>query len=1600
MPAPPSQVLLALPMRRPVAAVMFFIAVALLGIFSWSRIPIELIPPLRGEQLFVSFNRPGSEPAILEREILLPLESRAGELPGVLETWGQVSGSSGDLRIEFVPGSDSRVRELELRQIAADINRGQPQGTSINVSSQDLANLSRFAMIVQVVGGDDDSLLRDFVEQQIQVRIEATPGVSRIFVNGGAPREVTVWLDYALCTALGVQPERALARVQNAVSGLRYIGAAEEHGQRLSVLLDGRPGGVTSLGNIRLRDDSPVLLRHVADIELGEAERNSVFRINGQSAVGMLIFQDEGANLVQLGQDLRSRLDSLRQEFRPYGIDFVIGFDAAQQVEDQLQRLQQLAITGFLIALLVLFMFLKQIRAVAVVAVAVPVSLLAAGAMLYLSGYTLNLITLTGLVVGVGMLVDNSIVVYEAVQRAMEKGSAPFVASVAGIRRTLRAILAASATNAVVFLPPLYIIEDPLTRGLLVNVVAAILLPLAASLLVAVGLVPLLAQRLAAPAALARLARDSERRQVYSGKLPPQRARELFSGFLKLALRQPAPWITSIFVVVLLTLVVALPWVMVNTAGQSPAEAAQTTVEVEFDGGGSLEAAGLVFARLEQAVLNRDGIARVESSYQVDQGSLTVHLDPLEERGEIINVAGVRSLLNDAIDGMDTVQLRPAVSPAGGGEEAAALFGGGASQIAVSGTDMAQALRIAEELRLRLESIPQVESVTVGSQRGSLELNIAAIPGALTAYRLNPQDVLGVLEAAGREGRQSPVGLSMGDGREIPLTLRRLTAERQSPEQWLSGLRVLSGEDVIPLSGLVNSEVGVPPPVISHHNGRREITVDYTLVADAPATGPDRIALDRSIDQVVNAYAPPGYTIETLGAQQGSDWTRRVGLPILLLLYAVLAITFESLTMPLLILLAVPLTLFGSTWALVFAGLGVDVIAAIGVIVLLGLTVNPAILLVDRMQQKLLKTGCSGGSAAMTAVRERVRPVLMTSCTTIAGLWPLAIATGAEFEIWPPFATVVMGGLATSTVLTLLVIPVGYVALARLDRIFGRLGVWVILLWAGVTMAIFAPLWISGLITSLNWQLLTLLLIAAALLWLVLRLFHRREPVPMDTSPMVVETRYLSKIYGQPGPVGEAWQRCADYYRKLGFLSLQDRKDRLVVFALLSVASVYLAISLQTWFWRGVFAFVAAAFISRGVIELRQLLGNAFSNRTGRGGVVAAASSGTVLTAAPGKLLFDRVTLTVMPWLALAAIAAGFTIIPSLDGNARYVPAFVPALLAILLLVFQLGRRDAALIANGKLQTLLRKGRLASLRSAWRLFCRNVLGFDLPRREFTALSSVNIRMEPGMIGILGPNGAGKTTLLRLLAAVLDPTSGTVHYGGVERRRVLDQLASVIGYLPQEFGLPGHLTAREYLDYYALLYRVGDKAQRRERVERLLNDVGLDLRQHEKISGFSGGMRQRVAVARTLLREPPVIIVDEPTVGLDPRERIRFRNMLSRLAKGRIVLFSTHVVEDVAVSCQRVLVFKSGSVVFDGTPQALAEQARSLTWELVVAETVIPNIAAQFKIVTQVPDRSGLVRLRLLSEIQPGANANPVESNIEDGYLHLLHGKPTNQGDTP
>ena len=274
-----------------------------------------------------------------------------------------------------------------------------------------------------------------------------------------------------------------------------------------------------------------------------------------------------------------------------------------------------------------------------------------------------------------------------------------------------------------------------------------------------------------------------------------------------------------------------------------------------------------------------------------------------------------------------------------------------------------------------------------------------------------------------------------------------------------------------------------------------------------------------------------------------------------------------------------------------------------------------------------------------------------------------------------------------------------------------------------------------------------------------------------------------------------------------------------------------------------------------------------------------------------------------------------------------------------------------------------------------------------------ALDGVTLTLTPGLTGLLGPNGAGKSTLMRILAALTRPTRGRVLWDGADLARQPDRLRAVLGYLPQDFGIYPHLTAVEFLDYIAAAKGL-DPASARRRITALLEMVGLVEPRHRPLGGYSGGMRQRVGIAQALLNDPQLLIVDEPTAGLDPEERVRFRNLLLDLAGTRIVLLSTHIVSDIEAAAERIAVLAEGRLIADGTPEALLDSAAGHVWEVALTPDQLTTFRERHRVGTT-QRRGDSVVVRVVSDDSPHPHARPSTPTLEDAYLwHLDRARST------
>ncbi|MFZ5814297.1 MAG: ABC transporter ATP-binding protein [Bacillota bacterium] len=271
-----------------------------------------------------------------------------------------------------------------------------------------------------------------------------------------------------------------------------------------------------------------------------------------------------------------------------------------------------------------------------------------------------------------------------------------------------------------------------------------------------------------------------------------------------------------------------------------------------------------------------------------------------------------------------------------------------------------------------------------------------------------------------------------------------------------------------------------------------------------------------------------------------------------------------------------------------------------------------------------------------------------------------------------------------------------------------------------------------------------------------------------------------------------------------------------------------------------------------------------------------------------------------------------------------------------------------------------------------------------------ALDGVSLEIPGGMFGLLGPNGAGKTTLIRIVTTLLPPTSGQVYLGEIDLLREPDRARRHLGYLPQEFGFYKGLSAYEVLDYIGAMKNL-PAPERRRQVEAVLEQVNLTEVARRKVGTYSGGMKQRLGIAQALLGNPAVIVVDEPTAGLDPEERIRFRNLLAQLALQRTVLLSTHIVADVEASCSGLAVLREGRLLFAGTAEALTERARGRVWQVAVSPAEWEAWAARYRIISSRAE-GGSILVRLLAGENPLGRGTPVEATLEDGYLAVMGGE--------
>ena len=1554
----------ALSIRRPVTTAMFFSGVSLLGLISLDRLQVELMPEVVYPEIFVAVSQQGMAPEQIERELVMPIEEEISQLVGVVEMTSTASLNRGNVRISYEPGTDMKFTLLQVQSRMDRLQPSFPARTQISVQRFDANDLSATVMELQVLAaGADLNWLRDYTEEHIAPELAAVEGVVSAQVLGGQQSAVEIV----------AEPERlqayrlTMSNLRNALADANqprvYLGEVDDGNEVFPVSFQGQFRDLRQIDETLIDASIPLRLGDVAEVDYGLQQRTDLRRVNGQSAVGILIQKEDEANLIAVADAATAAIAQLNRDFAPEGVSLIVTNNQAALMEDSLDTLKQAALVGLALGLVVLFLFLRNARFVAILLLAIPASLLATFNLMYAADLTLNVLSLCGLALAMGMLTDNSIVVMESIFKHFERGKSPTEAARDGTEEVSRAVIAATATTVLVFLPVVFIQSD--FQDILRELALAITFPLLASLLVALALVPALAARTLGRQAAVPLG---------TGRLMGR-----YALFLKASLRHRGAVAGGVFLALCATLVAAFFFMLQQ---EVIAEETQFSVYASLTDGATLDATDEVMQQIEDAVRTLPGIERFTTSVQEGQGSVTVMLQDRDERPERVSAEALQNQLDGELQKIQgaLIGYQPQASSFGGGRGRTGgrggrtggtggfnLQAGATSETALlKGYDFAVLQMIADDLSYRLEELAEIDanSVRPDLQRSAPEIQVIPRPLALFDHDLRVNTVLSAIANANPEGFAAQTDFLKADGSEVPIEVRP-TADPEAEGPGRDGVGAIpvltSTGEYVPLAELAKVRTDEGRNSILRTDQARRVVVSYQFADEILDSQPLLDAARAQVRTMVqDLVLPDGYTIEIAEVETDAIYYWMMGIAAVLT-YMVLASLFESFASPLLIFCTLPTAAIGSCWALMLTGTGLSSqagpMALLGFIVLIGIAVNNGIILIDAIGT-LRKEGFRRERAVLAAGRSRVRPILMTSATTLLGVMPLALDFGGDYEVWPPFAITVLGGLAVSMVSTLIFVPVAYMGLDQVRawlRGIGRIGVGLATGGAAATVgAVYAEsasLFWTALLALPSWVLLL------GLIALVLRV-HRTRAARRETPAVhSIRLQTLTKIYGAPKRFRREWMRFDRRDQRLRAQGIDpvDRKAirdglswKLPLLALLGFLHAYFEdalwlylLSLATW---GLVAHV-----------LRQ---------------------GALLGLGQGADVLAR-------W-AVPLLVVGYV----------HWRLALPSLTVASLAVW-LGYRGVRLLADrvrrGQVDPATLTGRMAWLtRRAYRgVAALPLVGVDKP--QYQALYGVNLEIGRGMFGLLGPNGAGKTTLMRIICQVLEPSSGSVAFDGVNVTRH-GAVQGLIGYLPQHLGLYEHLTAYQYLEYRALLEGFREPTLRRARVSESLEQVNLDGRQNDPIGSFSGGMKQRVGIAQTLLHLPQIIVVDEPTAGLDPVERIRFRNLLTRISQERIVLFSTHIVEDISGSCNRLAVLNAGRILYEGTPQAMRDLARGHAWEAVVSEEALSRIDAQVNVISHLRAPDG-IRVRFLAaDAVPGIAAAPVEPTLEDAYIYVLRSK--------
>ncbi len=1005
--------------RRPVLTTMVALIVVILGAISLQRLPIDLMPDISYPSLSVFVSYTNADPKVVEQLITKPIEEAMAAVPGIEEINSTSSAGQSSVRLAFAWGTDLEAAASDVRDRLDRVIGRLPDG----VERPRLAKFDASSfpiMALGIVSDIDQVELRTIVEDEISYRLERVPGVASAEVWGGSGRQVQVNLVPERLQALDIPVDQILARVKaaniQAPVGTLYEGRTQRT-LRTSGLLDSL-AGVEEIA-VAVRQGVAVRLGQIAEVKDASERPTRIARINGKPGIRIAVSKQSGKNTVEVAKAVRREVERLSRDL-PY-LEISIINDSSTYISNSIGNVGNAAVYGGLIALLVLLFFLRSLPSTLIIATSIPLSVIATFALMYFSGFTLNIMSLGGLALGVGMLVDNSIVMLENIYRLRETGKDGIEAAIDGSAEVGVAVVASTLTTLVVFLP--LVLVRGISGVMYKQLALVVSFALACSLVSALTLVPMMSARILKPSAADPGGNGRLRLAHLTGSVLVG-LEGIYRKALAAVLRRP---VVTLGTAGLLLAGSALLATRITFELMPRTDEGVVRVDASMEVGTRLEITDAAMKNIEaivrqavpeaQTMLSSVGGGGRGSGSASGQISLT--LKPRRERSR--SDEQIAADLRRTLAGIPGMTLRVRV---GQGFFMPGMGSGGTErvQIEVRGFDLDAAQALAARIQKMAEQVPGVTDAQLSRESGAPEDWVSVDRLRAAELGLSVQQVSSLLQTlvAGTQ-----VGTFREGEEEIPLVVRLRDAEQVGLERLLDLPVTYVAGTPVAFRNVVELHRGSGPVAIERNDQERRISV----YANTSGRDPNAIVEDLQ-ERLRSVPLPEGLAVRFGGNyEEQKETSRELAVSItlaLVLVYMVMASLYESLRDPFIVFLAVPLSLVGLVLMLILTGTSFNIQSGIGAMMLAGIVVNNAILLVDTTNMLRRRDGLGLLEAVQEAGRRRMRPILMTSLTTILALTPMAIGIGEGGEVQAPMARAVIGGLTSATFMTLLVIPAIY----------------------------------------------------------------------------------------------------------------------------------------------------------------------------------------------------------------------------------------------------------------------------------------------------------------------------------------------------------------------------------------------------------------------------------------------------------------------------------------------------------------------------------------------------------------------------------------------